>query len=62
MDDLLKTGVFYCCPTRDQYFKPMIVVHVGRTLRFKPDIKLFLDAFGYFLQTVIDHMMIEGQL
>ncbi len=54
MDDLLKTGVFYCSPTRDQYFKPMMIVHVGRILRIKPDTKLFLDAFGYFLQTAIN--------
>jgi hypothetical protein len=62
MDDLLKTGLFYCCATRDQYIKPMIVVHVGRILKVKPDQQLFLDAFGYFLQSIIDKMMIDGQL
>ncbi len=62
MDDLLKTGLFYCCATRDQYIKPMVVVHVGRILRVKPDQQLFLDAFGYFLQSIIDNMMIDGQL
>ncbi len=62
MDDLLKTGVFYASPTRDQYFKPIIIVHVGRLLEIKPDPKLFLDSFGYFLQSVIDNMMIDGQI
>jgi hypothetical protein len=36
MDTLLKTGVFYTSPTRDQYFKPIIIVHVGRILAIKP--------------------------
>jgi hypothetical protein len=62
MEDLLKTGVFYCCATRDQYMKPMVIVHVGRILRVKPDQQLFLDTFGYFLQFIIDNMMIDGQL
>lgn len=62
MDDLLKTGIFYASPTRDQFFKPMMIVHVGRILRVKPDQKLFLDTFGYFLQTCIETMMIDGQL
>lgn len=62
MDELLKTGIFYASPTRDQYFKPMIIVHVGRLLRVKPENKLFLDTFGYFLQSAIDQMMIDGQV
>ena len=36
MENLLKTGVFYVTPTRDQYFKPIVVVHVGRLLRVRP--------------------------
>ena len=62
MDDLLKTGVIYIPPTRDQYFKPIIIVHVGRLLRIKPDNQLFLDTFGYFLQSIIENMMIDGQI
>jgi hypothetical protein len=62
MDDLLKTGVIYTPPTRDQFFKPIVIVHVGRLLKVKPENQLFLDTFGYFLQSIIEKMMIDGQL
>jgi len=62
MDEFLKMGLIYASPTRDQYMKPIIIVHVGRILRAKQEMKLFLDAFGYFLQNIIEKMMIDGQL
>ena len=62
MNNLLKTGVFYTPPTRDQFMKPIVIVHVGRLLKESAELELCLDSFGYFMQTMIEEMMIDGQL